>query len=385
MKNVKELLKERKTRVEKTLKREKADKVPNLGVYNSWGTYYAGIKNTDVKTLEQAKKINQKIFDELQFDCVELTYMPAHLLHAPRLELAGGGSHVVGEDTTLQANTQNLKILDSSEYPELIRDPFNYLLDEVFPRRFKVLKKDMNSEEKKDRILKMLDTFKVLGEYNQTIEDNGVCNMWLAKSYNPVDYILDYFRDFTGTMMDIKRCPELLRDAGMALMEVCKANIASYEPSATKTILVPMHLPPYLRPKDFEKVYWPSFKAMTDYFVDKGYILQIWFEKNYSHLYDYLQELPKQNILGIFEEDDLRVVKKKLGNTMSIGGGMPTNLLNYGSKQECLDYAKSLLDDLAPGGGYFFSTDKPLLYSSDANPENYRAVSKFVNEYGIYK
>jgi uroporphyrinogen-III decarboxylase len=146
-----------------------------------------------------------------------------------------------------------------------------------------------------------------------------------------------------------------------------------------------MHLPQFLSPKDFERVYWPSFIKLANYFTNKGYVIRYYFESNYEHLYDYLQELPKGQIVGLFEDDDLRKAKKFLGNNMAIAGGMPTSLLYLGSTQECIDYAKALIDDLAPGGGYIFAMNKIMLSPTDGRAENLKAVTEFAHEYGVYK
>ena len=59
--------------------------------------------------------------------------------------------------------------------------------------------------------------------------------------------------------------------------------------------------------------------------------------------------------------------------------------LYYGTKEECLDLAKGLIDDLAPGGGYIFSTNRAMIAPTDGNPENLKAVNEFVREYGVYQ
>ncbi|MEG0378178.1 MAG: uroporphyrinogen decarboxylase family protein, partial [Eubacterium sp.] len=205
--------------------------------------------------------------------------------------------------------------------------------------------------------------------------------------FHPLDMLLDFMRDFSGTMTDIKRRPQMVADACEAMLPICIENVENFYPKHEKgcCIFNPMHTPEFLSRKDFERVYWPSYKKIMEHFASKGYIVMCYYERKYEHLFEYLQDLPKNHVVGLFEEDDLRKVKKQLGGTMAIAGGMPTYMLNYGKKQECLDYAKALIDDLAPGGGYIFTTDKILHSPNDANPENLKAVNDFVNEYGVYK
>ncbi len=85
--------------------------------------------------------------------------------------------------------------------------------------------------------------------------------------------------------------------------------------------------------------------------MERGHIVKCAFERKYEHLFDFLQDLPKNKTVGIMEDDDIRLVKKKLGDRMAIQGGLSTQTLYYASKEECLDIVKGLIDDLAPGGG----------------------------------
>ena len=59
-------------------------------------------------------------------------------------------------------------------------------------------------------------------------------------------------------------------------------------------------------------------------------------------------------------------------------------LLGRGTKEECVDKAKELLDILAPGGNFIFILDKWALNLSDIKQENYIAVLEYVAENGKY-
>ena len=83
-------------------------------------------------------------------------------------------------------------------------------------------------------------------------------------------------------------------------------------------------------------------------------------------------------------EDDPYKVYEKIGDHATIACGITTNQLKCLSKQECLDIAKKAIDTFAPGGGFIFTTDKPLISENDVNPENLFAVYQFAHEYGKY-
>ena len=59
-------------------------------------------------------------------------------------------------------------------------------------------------------------------------------------------------------------------------------------------------------------------------------------------------------------------------------------LLKNGTKEQCVDKAKELMDILAPGGNYFFRFDKSVLDTNDMDPEKYTAVMDYVLAHGKY-
>jgi hypothetical protein len=386
MSDKQQLLEQRRERVLKTFRREKTDKVPFLFCSDSYVPYYAGIPLQEIQTFDQALEANRITNEDLQYDCIYAPYMPQNLILTPKLSLLEGGAHVVGDNYVKQVVPSSIKIFEPEEYPELIKDPINYLLETVFPRRHKLLA-GKDPEKKFRNIVQLFGMGQQLSDYLAKCETECGLPVLLNGIYyfNPVDVIFDLLRDFTGIISDVKRCPKLLRDAGLAMVDGVLKMTSLQPPDSYRAIVCPMHLPAFLRPKDFEKVYWPSFKKLTEGIVAQGHNVMFYFEKNYSHLYDYLQELPSHNVSGIFEEDDIRVVKQKLGNRMTIAGGLSTNLLYYGTKQECIDHVKGLIDDVAPGGGYFIAPDTPLLFPVDAKPENLKAVADFINDYGRNK
>jgi len=382
-----QLYEQRLERMERVIRNEQPDKVPILSIVDNWAFTYAGytlkeIFADDEKHLRAFEKIAEDfIWDGMHYS---MTTRPMNFI-----ELLDGGTYRVTD--TLQTESGVVKCMEPEEYPQLIEDPWTFLAEVIYPRKYKLMNMDP-SEEKYTQFEKAIEA---LNAYNRL---KGVSAQRMKEKYqmpivrpsgffHPLDMILDFLRDFSGTMMDIKRRPDMVAEACDAMLPICIQNIENFYPEHQKgcCIFNPMHTPQFLKPKDFEKVYWPSYKKIMEYLTDQGYIVMSYYERNYEHLYDYLKELPKNKVVGLFEDDDLRKTKKALGDTMAIAGGMPTYKLNYGTKEECADCAKSLIDDLAPGGGYIFATDKILHSANDANPENLKAVNAFVNDYGVYK
>jgi len=381
------LYKERTNRMETAQRGEIPDRVPVYSLVDNWAFTYAGysieeIFADDEKHYHAFEQVAQNFYWDSMF--TSCTSRAMNYVHA----LDGGSYQTKG---LMQVETGHALSMEADEYDELIADPYRFIRDVVAPRKYGLMRMPY-SEEKQRKYNEAIDyyfRFRALGassvarfkdEHAMPISRGGV--FW-----HPLDLLLDYFRDFAGTMLDIKRNPNKVAEACEALLpiviELCEGAYPAHIDG--KSIFNPMHSPQFLKPKDFEKVYWPTYKKAVEHFAAKGCVFQSYYERNYSHLYDYLQDLPKHSVFGLFEDDDMRVVKRRLGGMMSIGGGMETYTLNYGTKQQCIDMAKSLIDDLAPGGGYIFTTNRIPHAPNDANPENLKAVNEFVHEYGVYR
>lgn len=203
----------------------------------------------------------------------------------------------------------------------------------------------------------------------------------------PLDYIGSSVRGLVELFKDLRRNKDAVLRSCDALLPLLEATgeLGFKAPDRQfPFIFMPTLIPHFLKTKDFEKFYFPTFKKLIKNLADKGFNFVIQFEGNWERFYHCLQELPKNKIFGIFEFGDPKLAKEMLGDTMIVSGFYPLTLLGMGSEQECIDKAKEVMDILAPGGSYIFTTDKQLTNIKDANPENLKALYQFVREYGIY-
>lgn len=149
-------------------------------------------------------------------------------------------------------------------------------------------------------------------------------------------------------------------------------------------IVLPLHTPTFLSAKQFEELYWPTFRDVIYQVNELGGKAFIALEGHWEHLYDFVNDFPKDFAIAQLEKDDIFKAKDKIGKNVTILGGFNTALLRSDSKQECLDDVKKVMDKCAPGGGFIFSTDTTLIAPNDVNPENYAAVTNFVHTNGKY-
>lgn len=382
------LYEQRMTRMNNAVELKENDRVPIFSLIDNWALFYYG---TNLKTAMNDPEIEfaaySKAYNDFKFD---VAGFPGITIALNFIGSLGGGIYKTDMDT-IQIQSSQSEIMPVEDYDLLTKDPKSYLLNTALPKKFKIFQEGTIEEK--------------FGKYANSV---GILLHWFQERTNfferyknefglpvpnavppfvPADLILDTLRDFKGTISDVKRCPDKLAEACMSILlnfNIPTAYATLPHPVYDKYLNLFLHLPPFLKAKDFEKVYWPSFKLYIETFAKQGYKFMILFERNYEHLYDYLQELPKGCILGMFEDDDLRKTKKALSKNMCIGGGISTNDLAYKTPQQCVDIAKRVIDNLAPGGGYVFSVDRVMNSYNDAKPECLKAVNEFVYEYGRY-
>jgi uroporphyrinogen-III decarboxylase len=123
-----------------------------------------------------------------------------------------------------------------------------------------------------------------------------------------------------------------------------------------KRIMFPMHkgMDGFMSPAQYEKLYWKPFRKVIDALIDMGVTPYLYTEGRYYTRLEQLADVPKGKVLFHFETVDMKEAKHVLGNTGCIAGNLPIAMLEFGKKQEVVDYCKFLIDTCAPGGGYIF-------------------------------
>ncbi|HCX65896.1 MAG TPA: hypothetical protein DHN33_11890 [Eubacteriaceae bacterium] len=278
---------------------------------------------------------------------------------------------------------------EAEEYDEFIQNPYDFTLEKVLPRLNPGF--DTNSINRSVNFTKYvlaqrsfaaeLDTAvdKVVERHGLFKAPKGSSGVQLA----PFDFLADFCRGFAKVPLDIRRVPEKVEAACEALVpyliEKSKYPVKSIE--GENKIMT--HMATFLRPKDFERFYWPTFYKMVHMIAERGQACYIFCESDWTRYIDYLQELPQGTRLHM-EYGDPKKFKDKLGKKMILSGFYPINLLKTGTKQQCIDKAKELVDILAPGGNFEWRFDKSALELADVNLENYHALMQWIVENNRY-
>ena len=281
--------------------------------------------------------------------------------------------------------------MEASEYPELIADPYACILEKVLPRQHKAF--SLENPVKRSLSISALqaENNRQLGHtvpiMNRLIEKYGYYKGAPAGSGGftaaPYDFLADQLRSFSGISMDIRRRRSEILEACEALLPLMFQLGLPANPSPEGAVGMPLHMPTFMREKDFAEVWLPSYLKIVQQYAARGIRTSPFLEDDWMRYVDIIRELPAGTVM-MFEYGDPKLIKEKLGDKFIIKGLFPLDLLKRGTKQQVLDKAKELCDIMLPGGGYIFSFDKGPLMLSDINLENYRALTEFLRDYAVY-
>ena len=221
-------------------------------------------------------------------------------------------------------------------------------------------------------------------QFEQKMNGMGYPAYSAAVALAPYDLISDMMRGMRGTMVDMYRCPDKLVAAMEKILpDQIGGAIGQAKMSGNPRIFMPLHrgADGFMSDEQFETFYWPTLKALILALIDAGLTPSPFFEGGYEQRLQYLKELPPGKVMGLFDRSDLVKVKKALGDTMCIVGGMPASLLQSGTPEQVRDETKKIIDAVGQDGGFIMSTNTVL---DEADPELVRVWVETTREYGAH-
>jgi hypothetical protein len=308
----------------------------------------------------------------------------------PMLDATGSKRYAVpGRDLAPDADFQNpdLSLMGADEYPKLIRDPMKFLTEEIVPR----LCTRIGSGDPASAGIAMAKAAlfyadwkaKARSHASRWASEFGVPRLTQGSSlYNPVDLIADKLRGFRRGLIDIQQRPEEVAEACEALLPITLGVGFALAPEGEDFPLFfnPQHVSPFIGPKQYEKVYWPTLKKMVDAYVARGHSVWVFFEGNQEQHLERMQDLPTGRIVAQLETTDLAKAKKALGGRICIAGGMPCALLAKGTPEQVREQTRSVLELFEGDPGFIMTSTMSL--TTNVRPENLDAWIEAMEEYG---
>lgn len=222
-------------------------------------------------------------------------------------------------------------------------------------------------------------------QFHKEMEKAGYVTSHTAPVIVPFDMISDLLRGMRGSMLDMFKVPDKLLAAQEKLFPLILATaVQGAKASGNPRVFIPLHrgADGFMSVKQFEKFYWPYVKKLILALIDEGLTPMPFFEGVYDQRLEYLAELPKGKVLGMFDRSDIFRVKEVLKDTMCITGGMPISMLQTGTPESIKEYTKKLIDVVGKDGGFIMGSSTVL---DEAKPELVKVWVDFTKEYGTYR
>lgn len=347
----------------------------------------------------------------------DMYFNPGHAIHTPgdALEIIDSKQvKVPGQEISPYHTFQFIEdeYMKPEEYDDLISDPTGYTICVYIPRVLGSMKAfskippitglllgyfglPLISAFTVPEITSAIDAFynagKAIARHNSAVtllikelKEAGFPLACGGITLTPFDVLSDTLRGMRGLMIDLYRQPDKVMSAMDKLLPMLIGlGKTGARMSGTMRVFIPLHRGAhgFLSLKQFETFYWPGLKKLILALIEDGITPCPFFEGDYTSRLEFLAELPKGKVLGLFDATDIFKAKEILKNTMCISGMMPLSLLQVGTPEEVKAYAKKLIDVVGKDGGFIMG---PRSAMDECDPKLVRIWAEFTKEYGVY-
>ena len=202
----------------------------------------------------------------------------------------------------------------------------------------------------------------------------------------PFDTLGDTLRGTRGLMLDMYRQPKKVLAAVERLVPIAiEIGVRTATTNHNPMVFIPLHkgADGFMSDKDFKKFYWPTLKAVILGLVNEGIVPYIFVEGGYNQRLDVITDpdIPAGKTIWIFDQTDMKEVKRRFTGWACFGGNVPVSLLKTATPEEVKAHVKGLIDNVGQDGGYILSTGAVV---DDAKAENLHSLIEAGKQYGKY-
>ncbi|MCL1914434.1 MAG: hypothetical protein FWG10_11325 [Eubacteriaceae bacterium] len=276
--------------------------------------------------------------------------------------------------------------MKADEYPLLIEDYEKFMKGTLLARKYPQLFEDKQGAIDSLKVVVEEAASRPMSNFNKVLanvcEDLGFL-LWpggLPRFSHPADYVFDRLRGFAGTLTDLRRNPKLFKDAIEMLFRTRSNHFDNLELSNVYASYMP-HIAPYMNKGQYKEFFFPYFKEMITNISNAGNKTYMSLENNWMPVIDSFLDIPKDSVVVMVDDDDIFELNKIIGHHQVLTGGALLQNLKLQTKDKVIDYAKRVIDEVAPGGGFMFTTNKMWVCKGDIN-QNMLDVFNFAHEYG---
>jgi hypothetical protein len=363
------------------------------------------------KAIESCREFNKQYSDELEYFAMPLYAPPGRAMEILDYRLYAFPGH------GLSVNAPSIQFIEGEymkleEYEAFFRDPSDFWLRTYLPKIFGAFEgfrylppltdileiptgqlMALAQPQVLETLQKMIDAGKDLQKRNAIMAQSmdsgaahGFPSMMGVLNFAPFDAIGDTLRGTKAVMMDMFRNGDKLLKAIDIMTDIIIYSIL-HNPMIYNAVTVgfPLHkgADGWMSPKQYEKFYWPSLKKVMNALINEGLICQMFAEGSYNTRLEIIKDdFPKGSVVWWFDQTDMALAKKELGDKFAIQGNVPSSLMVTGSPAEAKACCRKLIETCGKGGGYIMAAG---CIAENPKLENLRAMMEAIREYGVYR
>jgi hypothetical protein len=397
MADMEKLYAERLNRYVTAMRNEKPDRVPIRPFVAEFTAKYCGYTSQEVSyDYEKAFAAARKCAADFDWDAVvgNMVYGWMGLVHAIGLKYYAVPGVDIPPDTGFQyiEPPEDQAWMRAEEYDQLIEDPTGFLFNVWLPRVSGDVSPIGQPATFRNNMsflrggMAMLTYFSGFGTQAARLRaESGTVSAISGILKAPFDIIADKLRGYKGLCMDMYRQPDKVLKACEAMMpHLLHVALSGADPNKNVPIGLWMHrgCVPFLSPKQFERFYWPTLKHIIEELWRHGHQTLFYAEGEWNPNLKYIAGLPDLSIVYHVDRGDIFEVHKAVGHKFCISGGIPNELLAFGTPEDVRACCKKVIDGVARDGGYIL--DASAIMQDEPKVENVRAMTEFTREYGVY-
>jgi uroporphyrinogen-III decarboxylase len=392
-----QLYQQRLARYVKAMRNEKPDRIPIRPFVAEFTAKYAGYTIQEVtQDYEKAFAAARKCAADFDWDAAvgNMVYGWSGLTQAIGLKYYA----TPGVDLPIDTGFQYIEPVEeqawmrADEYDLLCEDVTGYLFNVWLPRVSADVSPLCQPTSFRNNMsflkggMAMMNYFNAFGTQAAKFRsESGTVSAISGILKAPFDIIADKLRGYKGLCMDLFRQPNKVQAACEALApHLLKVATMGADPDKNVPIGLWMHrgCVPFISPTQFEKFYWPTLKWIIKELWARGQQTLFYAEGEWNPNLKWIAELPERSIVFHVDRGDIVEVHRALGDKFCISGGIPNDLLAFGTPDDVRACCKKVIDSVARDGGYIM--DASAIMQDDTKVENLRAMTEFTREYGVY-
>ena len=395
--DIEKLYAERLKRYTTAMRNGKPDRIPIRPFAAEFVATYAGMTCQDVAhDYEKAFAATRKCAAEFDWDATvgNMVYVWTGLTQAIGLRYYAIPGIDISKDFGFQyaEPAEQSAWMKADEYDALIEDPTGFLYNVWLPRVSMEVAAPGTPNTWRNNLsfvkggMAMMQYFTAFGgQVERLRRESGTVHAIAGILKAPLDILADKLRGYYGLVWDLIERPEKVLAACEALApHLAAVAMGTSDPTKTLPVSWWMHrgCVPFINMDHFKNIFWPTMKPILETLWQNGRQVLFYAEGKWGPHLQTFAELPDASFIFHVDRDDIFQVHKALGGRFCLSGGVPNDLLAFGTPAQVRAKCKEIIDGVASDGGYIM--DASAIMQNDAKIENVRAMTDFTREYGTY-